>query len=657
MTTKAVEVLVDCEIAADLHLMEEYYHCQGCCQISKSVYSIKGAVYKCRSCDSYYHFDCLKPGDKNCRQCGANAVDLSFCVQEIVLNDWITVVEQVDVYQETEEQSSTEDTVFSARDRKRSSKNERPENSSYALEASQQVSTTESPTDDSVCRNLYEQLSLEEDKEQAQKQPTQQKQRRAKRDRSLKRTSAKLKDAAMQSSRQMADKSDGSENDGENDYPAEDQVKPNYKNQKIEKEENLSCASFFRQYNRISEEKTEIDEPHYDDSSSEGTAGREQRYHHQGVSGKEDMEGYQDQHNEEDADSSVVVYIPQDTTPAIEDNRLDLCSLNVKTPAEIVMDDVVEYDPSHPFPATPVFDLMLASKKETEVVLKIPGPDPKMGRIPLNKLQIQEVEDQGQLISGDITSAYLGLLSQSPLLLDEKDPKSKHNSHHDNRRFFKFAATSDFVWTSLKRSREEMKSWGKAWIALDKNRGRRKPHCNLVDDRETVTALQIFEGNCHAGHFACLIIDRRVLRDGIFTYFDSGKRFGYTSMAMMKECFEGSQLAANKNSIWIEAELPQQGSKTMDCGVWMCILIASFLRSLKEKNGCDVPGGLQIYKKVKVRISPSSVPQDSTWYRVGGSISTKLLGWFGRAHIRESLFREKIHKSPIVLSMLEYEVE
>ena len=707
MTTKWVPVLVDSDIAADEHLT---YECQGCCQRNTSVLSMMGAVYKCKICDCYYHFNCQKPGDTQCQHCGASALEISFFVQNIGLSDWITVFEQVEIHQETEEQSAAEDTGIFEHDRKHNVESNRPENCSRALAASGQVSTAENPTDDSMCRNLYNKLSLAEAKEQNQKQPMQH--RRGKRDRSRSIKSATLKDAT-----------------GKNDYSAEGQGEPKYKAPKLEKEENgthgeprslsypyiralknevdepaspvllahrtnedkqkthlpfLTRTGFFRHNNSISEEKTEVDEQYYDCNTggkptieqphhSEGESGVEEKdgyrnqhndedtdsiavgqpHCHQDEGDKEEKDGYHNQHNEDDADSSIVVYDPQDMPPTKEDNRLDLCTLNVKNPAEIVMDDIDEFNPSCPFPKAPAFDLMLSMKGETEVVLKIPGPDPKMGRIPLNRLQIQEVEDQGQLISGDVTSAYLGLLSKSPLLLDEKDPAPSDNSHRGNCRFFKFAATSDFVWTSLKRSKEEMKSWEKAWTAVDKNRGRRKPHCNLVDDIETITALQIFEGNCDAGHFACLIIDRRVLPDGIFTYFDSGKRFGYTSMAMMKECFEGSRRAANKDSIWIEAELPQQGSKTMDCGVWMCILIASFLRSLKEKNGFDVPGGLQVYKEVTVRISP---PEDSSWYRVGGSISTKLLGWFGRAHIRESLFNKKIHKNPIALSMLEYEI-
>jgi len=205
----------------------------------------------------------------------------------------------------------------------------------------------------------------------------------------------------------------------------------------------------------------------------------------------------------------------------------------------------------------------------------------------------------------------------------------------------------------MKRSRKEMgNSWKKGWMALQKQRGTRKLPYNIHDDTTAITGLQLFEGNGDGGHFACVLIDRRAQSDGVFTFFDSGKRYNWTSMDRIREFFDEIGVS-NRNSIWIDADVPQQAHKTHDCGVWMCMFMATFLRSLKQSNH-HLKG---VYRNVKIQVTSSVLEShERLWYKVEGTLNEKLVGWFGRAHVRETLFKEEYREDSTVLSMLQCEI-
>ena len=633
--TRLVEVLVCCEVAADLHWHQAYYLC-GECKV-RSIYSQCGAVSKCQECGCFYHFACRRPGDRRCQKCGEdNAVDISLFVQQIGL-EWITTFEAITPQQE---EPPADNTNIQQENNNTTNNITTPSKaSSNGVSSSEDNNRMEiSQTDDSMSQIMNQRLSLDEAEEQ-QHQPfaattiaaetiASQPHSRVTRIRAGKTVSTPNK-KAVPSKREVDD----------DDYLMQEE--PKHKSPKVKLEQYVNYSSRQTQSNgqtrgpisppvrnSLKEEKMETYDLYDDDEDD--------------VDYKYPSEG--------DSYPSPSAAKLQGTLTQ-EDLRLNLCSVKFSDPAVIVMDDIDDFEPTSNrelYPTEPKFDISSREIEFSDKVLDVPGPDPRRGNIPLKKVQIHEVEEQGTLVSGDVTSAYLGLLSKS-YWTTTKVP--------DGYSKFVFKATGDFVWTSLKRSQDEMKSWKHVWMALAKSRSRRKPHYNLIDDREAVTALQIFEGCAEAGHFACLIIDRRMYPAGIFTFFDSGKRFSYTSMRTMKECFEESGCAASEESIWIDADVPQQGSKTMDCGIWMCMFIARFLRALKEKDGTPVPGGLLLYRNVTMRLSATALKDEASWFKVDGPIDATMAGWFGRAHVRESLFRGEIHENPRALSMLECEID
>jgi len=325
------------------------------------------------------------------------------------------------------------------------------------------------------------------------------------------------------------------------------------------------------------------------------------------------------------------------------DCRVNLCAIDCKAPAIMVTEDTEEFDFwNSPLKYPVLFDDDRHTDSEKVAILRA-GVDPRRGNIPLTNSQISELEHQGCLVSGDITTAYLHLVAES---------YEKHASTSKSPRFI-FRPTSDFVWTSMKRSRKEMgNSWKKGWMASQKQRGTRKLPYNVHDDTTAITGLQLFEGNGDGGHFACVLIDRRAQSDGVFTFFDSGKRYNWTSMDRIRDFFDEIGVS-NRNSIWIDADVPQQAHKTHDCGVWMCIFIATFLPSLKQSNHHLK----HVYRNVKIEITSSLIEShEKPWFKVEGTLNENLVGWFGRAHVRETLLKEEYHEDSTVLSMLQCEI-
>ena len=68
---------------------------------------------------------------------------------------------------------------------------------------------------------------------------------------------------------------------------------------------------------------------------------------------------------------------------------------------------------------------------------------------------------------------------------------------------------------------------------------------------------------------------------------------------------------------------------------------ARFVSALVSLEGKDEPGGNLPYKSVRISlVDKMFVKGDS--YMVSGEITPEMVGWFGRAHMRESLWNKEI---------------
>ncbi|CAB9499686.1 expressed unknown protein [Seminavis robusta] len=316
---------------------------------------------------------------------------------------------------------------------------------------------------------------------------------------------------------------------------------------------------------------------------------------------------------------------------------INLCDINIEDPAIISLGTAIAADATftkeHPYP---VFTASPLEHDQDATILNVSGPDPKKGGSILTFAHFTKLVSQGQLVSGDVTTAYLSMLSRS---LSQSG--------------FPVKTTGDFVWGNLQRIAKDKGDWKKVWPTVLQKQGARKTHYNLIDDTEAITVLQLFEGNSKAGHFACVVIDRRACKSGIFTFLDSGKAYKFTNMRRMRKCFEDLGFS-NQNSIWIDANVPQQAFGTNDCGVWMCMLVATFLRALKR-----IGVGAE-YRKVTTSITSGRLQQQeaSSWFIVDGNLTEELVGWCGRAYIGESLFQgDVLLNQSKVLDMLDCHID
>ena len=99
--------------------------------------------------------------------------------------------------------------------------------------------------------------------------------------------------------------------------------------------------------------------------------------------------------------------------------------------------------------------------------------------------------------------------------------------------------------------------------------------------------VQTFEGHSTAGHFGLLIIDRTRHADGVFIFVDSFQELGYNTFQKLQGIIRKTPLY-RKQSKWIRGNIPQQGTGTNDCGVWMCSMATAYCLTL-VKQGVLVP--------------------------------------------------------------------
>jgi len=281
---------------------------------------------------------------------------------------------------------------------------------------------------------------------------------------------------------------------------------------------------------------------------------------------------------------------------------------------------------------------------QADKVLTIPGLEGQRANIlRIDGQQLNDLENQGQQISGDITTAYLSLLSRSSLLTEPPVLSCRF--------------TSDFVWTNVKQSSTRLGSWDTCWTAIHKRReqGNKSaksikifvPEDVLVDTKtRAITILQLFEKNDKTpGHFTCLIMDRRFHRPGIFTFFDSERKLEAPRWHDLKTSLEAGGIVATTESIWIDATVPQQSTETNDCGIWMCLFVARFLGKLKELQEHH-----QVYHKVEIRLLQEQTTAEEF-------VDCKMVGQYGRCHIRESLLNKQVTKDCHVLALLDCVLE
>ena len=114
----------------------------------------------------------------------------------------------------------------------------------------------------------------------------------------------------------------------------------------------------------------------------------------------------------------------------------------------------------------------------------------------------------------------------------------------------------------------------------------------------------------------------------------------------------GQSEFSEKECTWIKATVPRQAKATMDCGICMSMYMAKFAQALAGLSGEDTPGGALPYDSVVIAPADHTYVEDDS-YVCSEAITPKMLGWFGRAHMRQSLIKKSFPKKAVVFSMLD----
>ena len=164
---------------------------------------------------------------------------------------------------------------------------------------------------------------------------------------------------------------------------------------------------------------------------------------------------------------------------------------------------------------------------------------------------LDPIRTQGEMLNGCATTGYLNLLGV----------RSSRNDFFNTAAIFTARHGQEHAWPSYIKVMAEFE---KATVET--------LHWNW--EQSPVMVVQIFTGDNSAGYWSLLIIDRSSYKPGIFVYFDS-LGGGKHTMQEVKNLFT-LFLFCRRNSKWIHACVPKQGSGTNDCGVYMTCLATAF---------------------------------------------------------------------------------
>ena len=147
----------------------------------------------------------------------------------------------------------------------------------------------------------------------------------------------------------------------------------------------------------------------------------------------------------------------------------------------------------------------------------------------------------------------------------------------------------------------------------------------------------IFTGDREHGHWSGLVVDRegseQDSEQDLRVYLDSLYSIGQAS-ADVRQNMVGTDIECHRDNDWVTADTPVQEPCSNDCGVWMCIGFASYLKSVST-DGADNPGNAQV--TVTARLQRMSVRE---------------FGIQGRRHLLESLRNKAIDLNHPIIAAL-----
>jgi hypothetical protein len=262
---------------------------------------------------------------------------------------------------------------------------------------------------------------------------------------------------------------------------------------------------------------------------------------------------------------------------------------------------------------------------------KVAGPNPDIPleedgcKLKLTRNDRMEQKSQGSMITGITTTAYLNLLSRKcfhsgvrrthdGFFRVLRTTLNEHVEHGTDGGFRKFAQNMSSVGSSVG-----------------------DQHINWEND--DLIFIQIFLGPAEAGHFALLVVDRTWHKPGILTYFDSLPAYSPDAFRTLQHLLRHSPLVRS-GSRWLTANMPVQGARTNDCGIWMCMVATAYVNTLFE--GGFLPRNPLIHvareiNEIDVVIDAQALPND---YRTSDG-RARAVGRLGREHMLRSLRTSK----------------
>jgi len=238
-----------------------------------------------------------------------------------------------------------------------------------------------------------------------------------------------------------------------------------------------------------------------------------------------------------------------------------------------------------------------------DMVVSGPHPrSPNVGRALLEPQDYKRVMQQGLMMCGFETTAYLSRLSRA-------------NYNLGVRR-----VEEDF-WT---RMGENLTQHGIAnfWEIHMQQMNRRALGSNFIDwQNDPVIIIPIFLGPREAGHWTLLICDRTRSKTGVMVYFDSLPAYQKDIFEKLQEVLQHTSLV-KEGTKWIRATMRNQAIGSNDCGMWMCCSASVYVKGLKDR-GWLVEGGL----KEKV----PEITSVTLMYPMAKEMDE--IGWRGRTHM------------------------
>ncbi len=238
-----------------------------------------------------------------------------------------------------------------------------------------------------------------------------------------------------------------------------------------------------------------------------------------------------------------------------------------------------------------------------------PLPDsPNNGWIRLYTDDLEPINIQGRMISGIATNAYLNTLA-----------REYHNAG--------VRRVSDVFLHLLTVARRNHGDIGFFHGLVASIQERQFGDESIDWEEDELILIQVFRGHIDCGHWSLLVVDRTVYKPGIVVFFDSLPDIFPDTMSLLQQKLAGSPLR-RMDIKWIQADMPKQGPRTNDCGIWMCLMASVYVKNLLDRE--VLPG-----RKQKEETSPyASVVAEA-------SLDETVVGGYGRSCVLEAIKKNK----------------